>query len=427
MDLLGYIDVVNYPASENRPQQVDQNHPLPVTSSSSNSAPAYEKGAYGSTTDTIAQAVNAVSTTLAAFDCKDFQSISLQMVVLTAYTGTVAFQVSNDGTNWVTKTLVSANGGGLASSVAGTAAAVGTWQLYSGDIGARYFRVIQTAWTAGQVQVISDISALSTATIPQLITGVTLNAGTSKVGSVVSLPNHTGDVTATTVNAAGATYTSTVVDQGTDSQFYGSRVRVGVQHLAGLTHGHLTLEQSDDGTTYRETDRYPVPSDGYMHNFGFTLTSRYYRTKFINGSVAQTVFYHHSYRIGAEGPTPDSGNKTAFPLSTTALGASAAFTSPVFDLGANHSLTAIRTLARGDQAATLQVQQSRDNVNFYPTRPVEAGSGATISGKALAVPADLTSTEYGEWKILERYLRVVLTNTVATAMTATDLNAVLIP
>jgi hypothetical protein len=389
-----------------------------------NTLPTYDKGAYAVTTDDIATSVNAISTNLAATDCVDLQSISIQIIALTAYTGTINIEVSNDGTNWKTKQLIRVADGTIQSGYTGSAEPVGNGQVYQGDIGARYIRLRQAAYTSGQARVIAVVSALSTNSVPTQNITATLAAGTNVAGMVRAVPNHASDQTTSTTLGASATYTSGVTDQGADTTVYASRVRVGVMHTAGLVHGHLVMEQSDDNATYRETDRIPVPSDGYMHNYGFTVVSRYYRTKFINGATAQTVFYHHSFRIGVEGPTPDSSNKTNFPLSTTALGASATFTSPAFDLGNNHGFSTIRALGFADQAGNVRVQQSTDGSSWRDTRPFESGLGSTISGTSVAVAAN--GNEYADFKIFQRYLRVVFANS-TTAQTAMKLDAVLIP
>lgn len=76
-------------------------------------------------------------------DVLKYMSVSVQLVA--PFTGTVQFEISNDGTTWVTKTLVSQSG-----ASASNATAAGIW---TGDIGARYFRVRASALTAGPIPV----------------------------------------------------------------------------------------------------------------------------------------------------------------------------------------------------------------------------------------------------------------------------------
>jgi hypothetical protein len=67
------------------------------------------------------------------------QSVAVQ--VSGTFVGTITFQVSNDKVNWITKSMTNPT-----ASAVTTAAAPGLW---SGDLGARYFRAIFTAYTSG--------------------------------------------------------------------------------------------------------------------------------------------------------------------------------------------------------------------------------------------------------------------------------------
>lgn len=77
-------------------------------------------------------------------DAEQYGSVSIQ--ITGTFVGTLSFQVSNDGVNWHTKSLSPAS----TSAPATTHNAIGT---FSGDIGARYFRVIMSAWTSGSAKV----------------------------------------------------------------------------------------------------------------------------------------------------------------------------------------------------------------------------------------------------------------------------------
>lgn len=85
-------------------------------------------------------------------DCLNYQSVMVQ--VAGTWTGTITFEVSNDATNWVIKSLVPSNGGGPAS----TTTAVGVW---SGDVGARYFRARLSTLGTGAATVIVMFSSVS--------------------------------------------------------------------------------------------------------------------------------------------------------------------------------------------------------------------------------------------------------------------------
>jgi hypothetical protein len=281
-------------------------------------------------TDDIAGSVNAVSTTLAAFDCKDMKSISIQTSATAVHTGTLIFEVSNDGQNWYTKSLIRSSDGIIVSSFTTTNAAIGIVALHSGDIGARYFRVRQSAWTVGTVRITAQLSSQAIATIPQQ--GVLLNSGINTVGAV--LPSAANAASTTAFAAANATTTLQTVDQGAGSGAWRRRLRVGVLHTAGLTPGHLVIQESTDATTYFETRRVPIPSDGLMHVFEFPLTARGYKVLFVNGAVAQTGFRLYAESVGVDGPTLDAQTQTlSFQLPVSLLAAGAQFTGPILDLG----------------------------------------------------------------------------------------------
>ena len=77
-------------------------------------------------------------------DAIGYQSVSVQ--TLAGWTGTVVFEVSNDGVNWRTKVLSAADTGSLTGSATGAG-------LWSGDMGARYFRTRSSVFTTGPVPV----------------------------------------------------------------------------------------------------------------------------------------------------------------------------------------------------------------------------------------------------------------------------------
>jgi len=90
---------------------------------------------------TVSAAADTVGETL---DFDVFQSLSVQIGA--GFTGTWVFEVTNDPTGtWLSKTLVSST-----NSAASTGTAAG---LYSGDIGARYFRVRFSALSVGTPRV----------------------------------------------------------------------------------------------------------------------------------------------------------------------------------------------------------------------------------------------------------------------------------
>lgn len=126
-------------------------------------------------------------TAFSTFDALDFQAVYIQ--ITDTFTGTIRFEVSNDGINWVTKNLVSAGGASATQSTA-----VGIW---SGDIGARYFRVIMSAYTTGTATVTVAFSAQSQANnlASQTISGaVTIGAAATSIGKAEDAVHASGDV-----------------------------------------------------------------------------------------------------------------------------------------------------------------------------------------------------------------------------------------
>jgi hypothetical protein len=389
---------------------VDNAHPLPVKgTSSSNQTPTYQKGAYSIQTGSLG-ALNAV--VFDTFDAVDFQSVSVQ--VSGTFVGTITFQVSNDGTNWFNKILSYSNNNGQGVSAT-------TPTVAFGDLGARYFRAQMTAYTSGTANLVATYNALASTAPGQ--TAVTLGAGANAIG-LVGINTKTQFNDTLTTLAAGATFTGVTRDMGAVQSLYSTRVRVFLAHTAGIVHGHLRFEQSVDGTTFYETGRTPVPSDGAEHSFEFSLMNRYWRVLFTNGSVIQTAFRARSYAIGNEGIGVEAERNLNIPLSTTALAISGVYTSPTIDFGNNHSWEVFRVSAFADQAGTFAVQESRDNSNWRSIRPYIAGMGASISGPTVTV--GVSQNETVEYRIIQRYIRVVYTNNGTTASTVFNLDAAIV-
>lgn len=258
---------------------------------------------------------------------------------------------------------------------------------------------------------------------------VTGGRGTTAPGSAVPVlitqpttfpiggPASTGEQAETsTTLAANATFTSSAArDLGSDTTRRPTAIRPIVMHAAGTgptTFGTLVFEQSTDGTTWRESARTPVPSDGLYHTFDFPLHHRYYRFRFVNGTAAQTGFYLHASRAYTEGVAQDTAKVLTFLLSGgAALAAAGASTSAAFDLGVNHQWSTVRAFAYGDQAGSFVIQHSRDGAAW---RTLGAAVSNTAGGAANA-----------EQQALMRYVRIVYTAG-ATALTALDLALTLV-
>lgn len=130
--------------------------------------------------------VTFTTTTAQAVASTDTSNYSYASVHITSQGGssTVTFQVSNDNTNWVSTTLLSAsaNGGGITSS---TLAAV----VYYGPITGRYFRLnvtgIVSGTTAGVVEFFANAKAQHSANITAAQSGTWSVGANSATGSAV--------------------------------------------------------------------------------------------------------------------------------------------------------------------------------------------------------------------------------------------------
>lgn len=212
----------------------------------------------------------------------------------------------------------------------------------------------------------------------------------------------------TTNLGASATYTSSTTDAGSSSQSY-NRCRIAVSHTAGSTPGYVTLEVSVDNITFHETHRIPIPSDGNFRTFDLPLTARYSRFKFINGTVAQTSFFISGMMIRQDGAC-DFDKTLTFIHSTTALTSGNSFVGTTLDLGSNHSINRHRASAYADQAGTLYLEQSRDNVNWRTMQTTTVNAGNAVEVEDL---------------VIARYVRVRYTNG-ATTNTVFELQSALV-
>lgn len=182
----------------------------------------------------------------------------------------------------------------------------------------------------------------------------------------------------TTNLAANALFTGSAHDGGSLNNNY-NRLRVIVAATAGNGHGHLIIEQSTDGVTFRETNHLPVPSDGGYYSFEFPWNMRYVRIKFLNGAIAQTAFFLQSYGVRMDGGL-DHQQTPSFVHSSTALAANASFTGVTLNTGTQNSYLNHKAVVYADQAGTIQLQQSLNGVTWRITKSqaVSAGTVSTI-------------------------------------------------
>lgn len=116
-------------------------------------------------------------------DAQNYQSVSIQ--VSGTFVGTLAYEVSNDGTNWVAKNLVTPAG-----AIAATTAAASMW---SADIGARYFRVRMSAYTSGAATVVMLFSGASQSNAISSVSA-TVGAAAGNIGKAEDAAAVAGDV-----------------------------------------------------------------------------------------------------------------------------------------------------------------------------------------------------------------------------------------
>ena len=241
--------------------------------------------------------------------------------------------------------------------------------------------------------------------------GVQITGGTSALSNAINSPvgvtpkgGNFANLSSTAL-AAGATYSSSVLNafSATYTQMENTHIRVSVVHAAGATgFGKLFIETYDTASTtpptsgQRITYSVPVPSDGLVHTFLFPVPTKYFRVNFKNeGSITQTTFnLSLAYLTGSD--HQDVETNVPVLLSTTALAASASFTSVAMDFATSRDFTKLALYAWADQAGTMRVEQSWDSATWRKTHELTV----TASTPALITNAD----------ILMRYVRLVFAN-----------------
>ncbi len=223
-------------------------------------------------------------------------------------------------------------------------------------------------------EIVSEISASRGATAAGM--ALPVQVANNPYINASLLANNTNYTPDTSTNlAANATYTGSSRDMGSTSGY--NRFRVVVAHQAGLTPGHLVYDFSSDGTTWRETHKIPIPSDGQYRTFEFPVFARYHRIRFVNGAIVQTMFYLGSSLVRSDGPF-DLDKSLSFVHSKTNLAAAGSFVSTVLDLGSNHSVNRHRILVSADQAGTVYAEQSSDGSVWYVTNQQAVAANATV-------------------------------------------------
>jgi hypothetical protein len=217
--------------------------------------------------------------------------------------------------------------------------------------------------------------------------------GTVSIGNTPTInarPQNLIYTDTTTALTANQLYTGTGRDLGSSSatsDLYYGRARVTIAHTAGTGHGHLYFQQSTDNSTWRETHRIPIPSDGNYRTLEFPVNMRYVRIMFQNGATAQSQFFVSSVYVRTDGVF-DMDKSVAFVGSTTNLGASATFTSVHLNLGNNHSFNRHRATCYASHDGIIYMEQSRDGTTWRTT-----GSMPVYAGQVVQIE-DYIATQY---------------------------------
>ena len=192
------------------------------------------------------------------------------------FVGTLVFEVTQDDVNWTSLTVMAGaplTTPSLVTSITG----VGNW--FTPDLtGFTQFRIRCSAYTSGTINVIAVV------TDEQLyrMTGI---VGTANVqDSNAIFWNESA-----TAQAISATVTGTSRDCGAAS---GAAMRYSAFNVATLADqaGTVRIEGSNDNTSwYRLTVDTAVAANTPVI-LSIPVTTRYHRTVYVNGGVAQTLF-----------------------------------------------------------------------------------------------------------------------------------------
>ena len=204
-------------------------------------------------------------------DLAGYGSIAVQ--VTGTWVGALTFQVSIDGTNWVSKVLFPVSGGALSA----TAIANG---MFFGPTGARYFRVLMSAYTSGTAVVTMRYNSATIELPIQYTLHMNAGAGDGQPGSAVDevalglwnngsidrgvnaaglasqgaftkpLAVAAGSVPVASLSAAAAPATGTVIDLVTARANHTMQVDIATTAVGTAGSHTVILEGSLDGTYF---------------------------------------------------------------------------------------------------------------------------------------------------------------------------------
>lgn len=273
-----------------------------------------------------------------------------------------------------------------ASAVRARVTAVTSGTLTVGGLGSTAARPTSVTTASGASVSVSNTPNVSVTNTP----AVTVSSGTL----AADLRPASGEVIETTTAlAANASYVGASRDHGATVNARPTRYRWTFQAAASAlgSVAHLALDESTDGTTWRQTQISPLPLDGTAHTGEWSMGHlRYYRIRVVNGATAMTSLVMAGLTVRGDGSTADTKANLPFPLTPvagTVLAASAAITGPALDLGVNHQWDRARmVIDNQDTAASgvAAIQVSQDGSRWRT--PIPSTSVAVNTCTSTEVP-----------------------------------------
>jgi hypothetical protein len=197
------------------------------------------------------------TTTAQALASTDVSNYSWVCVHTTSQgtSSSVAFQGSNDNTNWVGVNLLSVAAAGAALP----SVATGSVSMYAGPLPCRYFRVNVTGISAGTTAGVIEFLTQAT---PALTNNLVLASGTNTIGNVGLAPQTTGGLSSVKVISA-ASNNATLV-KSTAGQVYNIQAfntATSVRYLKLYNKTSAPAPATDTGSTVLLAS-YLIPANG---------------------------------------------------------------------------------------------------------------------------------------------------------------------
>lgn len=298
-----------------------------------------------------------INTDLLVIDCSQLRSLSVHCTAM-GTTGVVTPAWSNDGTNWVTATMMSEAG---ATSTTFNAAALRTT-----SVRARYFRLrLTTATTAGTTTIAvagfqADLTpAVTTQTISGTVTAnqgtmAALPAGTNAIGAVrLTLPEVTTDVASAAITTTATTAAFTPASGVT------YEVNIPVTVMTGTTPTlDVSIEESDDsGTNWFRVYEFPrITATGIYRSPKLQLTGN--RVRYVQTVGGTTPSFTRSINrlVSSEATAPlrQIVNRSIDPVTLNS-------TTPSLDVRNCRNLQLLINLGAATTPPAIQMEGSDDN------------------------------------------------------------------